>query len=58
MTAFGIPSGWEIWIVLGIAVLLFGSRIPSIMRSLGSGIHELKNTLPGPDKEGDHDAEP
>ena len=46
MSAFWIPSGWELWIVVGVAMLLFGHRIPSIARSIGSGFHELKKALP------------
>ncbi|MEM7204989.1 MAG: twin-arginine translocase TatA/TatE family subunit [Planctomycetota bacterium] len=44
MTALilGIP---EIWIVLVVALLLFGHRIPSMARSLGSGIVEFKKGL-------------
>lgn len=45
MTA--LLSGYEIWIVLGVALLLFGHRIPSMARSLGSGIVEFKKGLRG-----------
>ena len=46
MTAFlGIPGGWEIWVILLIALLLFGHRIPGMARSLGSGIVEFKKGL-------------
>ena len=38
---FGIGT-WEILIVLGIFLLLFGKRIPGIARSLGSSIVEFK----------------
>ena len=47
MTAFGIPSGMEIWIILVVALLLFGHRIPGMARSLGSGIVEFKKGLQG-----------
>lgn len=40
-------GGYEIWIVLAIALLLFGHRIPSMARSLGSGIVEFKKGLRG-----------
>jgi sec-independent protein translocase protein TatA len=42
-------SGWEIWVVLAVALLLFGHRIPSMARSLGSGIVEFKKGLKGDD---------
>ncbi len=45
--AFILPGGWEIWIVLLIALLLFGHRIPGMARSLGSGIVEFKKGLKG-----------
>lgn len=43
--AFGLPGHWE-WVVIGmIALLLFGSRLPQVMRSIGDGIRELKKGL-------------
>ena len=36
--AFVLPGGMELWIVLILALLLFGHRIPGMARSLGSGI--------------------
>src|SRR5262249_30666661 len=35
----------EMLIVLGIAVLLFGSRLPEVGRSLGKGLMEFKKGL-------------
>lgn len=45
---FGIPGGWEIWIILVIFLLLFGHRIPSMARAMGSGIVEFKKGLKDP----------
>jgi len=46
--AFGLPGGAELWIILFVGVLLFGAtRIPTMMRSLGSGIVEFKKGLRG-----------
>ncbi len=42
-------GGWEIWIVLAVALLLFGHRIPGMARALGSGIVEFKKGLRGED---------
>lgn len=42
---FGWTSGYELIIVAGIALLLFGHRLPSVMRSLGSGINEFKKGM-------------
>ena len=37
-----VPSGWE-WIIVGlIALLLFGSRLPHVARSLGGSLREFK----------------
>ena len=39
----------ELWVLLILALLLFGSRIPGIARSLGLGITEFKKGLKGDD---------
>jgi len=41
---FGIGSA-ELLIVCLVALLLFGNRLPSVMRSLGSGISEFKRGM-------------
>ncbi len=38
---------WEILVVLFIALLLFGNRLPSVARSLGEGIVEFRKGLKG-----------
>lgn len=38
---FGLGH-WEIIAILVVAVLLFGSRVPKVMRSMGQGITEFK----------------
>ncbi len=40
-----LPGGMELWIILGIALLLFGHRLPGMARSLGSSIVEFKKGL-------------
>jgi len=47
---FGIGQ-MELVIVGIIALLLFGNRLPSVMRSLGSGISEFKKGLDDVNKE-------
>ena len=42
---------WELGLILGIAVVLFGSRLPQTMRSEGKSITEFKKGI----KEGEND---
>ncbi|MEN8149637.1 MAG: twin-arginine translocase TatA/TatE family subunit [Planctomycetota bacterium] len=38
---------WEIVLVLVIALLLFGTRLPKVARSLGQGVTEFKKGVKG-----------
>lgn len=43
-----LPVGpWELALILGIGVLLFGRKLPEVGRSLGKGIVEFKKGLKG-----------
>ncbi len=42
---------WELGLIMGIALLLFGSRLPQTMRSVGKSITEFKKGI----KEGEND---
>lgn len=41
----GLPGGAEWIIILVIALLLFGRRLPEIMRGLGGSVREFKQGL-------------
>ncbi len=45
--AFGFPGLPEMLIVALVVLLLFGSRLPSVMRSLGVGITEFRKGIKG-----------
>ena len=39
------PGIWELLIILVLALVLFGNRIPGVARSMGKGITEFKKGL-------------
>ncbi|MEQ8790934.1 MAG: twin-arginine translocase TatA/TatE family subunit [Pirellulaceae bacterium] len=41
----GMPGHLELLIIAAIILLLFGHRLPSVMRSLGTGITQFKRGL-------------
>lgn len=43
---FGIGH-WEILLIVLVIFILFGHRLPSVMRSLGRGVVEFKEGLAG-----------
>ncbi|HUS44679.1 MAG TPA: twin-arginine translocase TatA/TatE family subunit [Phycisphaerae bacterium] len=49
--SFLMPGPWEIIIILVVALLLFGRRLPEVGRSLGKGIVEFKKGLKGVEDE-------
>ncbi len=42
-----MPGHWELLIIAAIMLLLFGHRLPSLMRSLGRGVVEFKKGVHG-----------
>jgi len=53
LLAMWAPSGVEWIIVLIVALLLFGKRLPDVARSLGKGIVEFKKGVKGLEDEVD-----
>ena len=43
----GMPGGYELIAVAGVVFLLFGNRLPSVMRSLGQSVTEFKKGVSG-----------
>lgn len=51
--AFFLPSvgGWETILIALICLLIFGNRLPSVMRSLGKSVTEFKKGVSGIEEE-------
>ncbi len=47
---FGIGH-WEILLIVLVIFILFGHRLPSVMRSLGRGVVEFKEGMAGINKD-------
>ena len=43
----GMPGPMEMFVIAFIILLLFGNRLPSVMRSMGKGIVEFKKGVKG-----------
>ncbi len=48
---FGMPGGIEWIVILIVALLIFGKRLPEVMKSLGKGIVEFKKGVKGVEDE-------
>ena len=55
---FFSPGPMEMVIIAAIALLLFGNRLPSVMRSLGRGVVEFKKGVQGIEDDLDDAARP
>ena len=45
LLGFGLPQGFEWIIILVVALLIFGPKLPSIMRGLGGSVKEFKKGM-------------
>ncbi|MGW6983284.1 Sec-independent protein translocase subunit TatA [Streptomyces sp. NPDC054932] len=54
---FGNLRGWEIFVILGVIILLFGAKkLPDMARSLGKSARILKSEAKAMKKDGEGDA--
>jgi sec-independent protein translocase protein TatA len=54
--AFVAPGPFEMLVLGGIVLLLFGSRLPGVMRSLGRSVVEFKKGVKGIDEVGEEES--
>ncbi len=47
LAIFGFGGPWELAVILIVALLLFGKRLPEVMRSMGRGVVEFKKGIKG-----------
>ncbi|MGB4727710.1 MAG: twin-arginine translocase TatA/TatE family subunit [Thermogutta sp.] len=52
---FGAPGWMEMLVIALVILLLFGNRLPSVMRSLGRGVVEFKKGLSDQGSDEEHE---
>src|SRR5262249_41236180 len=54
--ALGMPQGFEWLLIAGVALLIWGKRLPEVARNMGRGVVEFKKGLKGIEDEMDTQA--
>ena len=47
----GMPGGWEWFVILAVALLIFGKRLPEVARAIGKAFFEFKKGIQGAEEE-------
>ncbi|MCL4196880.1 MAG: twin-arginine translocase TatA/TatE family subunit [Phycisphaerales bacterium] len=56
MLALSFPGGWEWMVIVIIALLIFGKRLPEVGRALGQSIVQFKKGIKGIENEIEEEA--
>lgn len=51
LAILGLPGGYEVIVIGFVALLIFGNRLPGVMRSLGKSVTEFKKGVSGIEEE-------
>ena len=51
LAVLGLPGGYEVLVIGFVALLIFGNRLPALMKSLGQGVTEFKKGINGVEDE-------
>ena len=47
LLAIGMPGMWEWVVILVVALVIFGRRLPNVLRTIGGGVREFRKGVDG-----------